>query len=103
LLGSDQPELVRREALWMVSEICETRPAAQPVAALLENPELKEDARLVLERLPGKAAVEALKAGFVSADEEFKFALAESLRKRGVDVEGYPSRKQLPARMKSSG
>jgi HEAT repeat protein len=103
LLGSDQPTAVRREALWMVSEICETRAAVRPVAALLENPELKEDARLVLERLPGKAAVNALQAGFVSADDDFKFALAASLRKRGVAVEGYPSQKLLPIRMKSRG
>ena len=84
----------------MVSEICETRRALRPVAGLLEHPDLKEDARLVLERLPGKAAVGALKAGFVSADRDFKFALAASLRKRGVKVEGYPSQRLLPVRMK---
>ncbi len=100
LLGAEPATQVRREALWMVSELCETRQAVRTVASLLEHPELKEDVRLVLERLPGKPAVAALKAAFVSADDEFKFALAASLRKRGVAVEGYPCQKLLATRMK---
>jgi HEAT repeat protein len=100
LLGDGNPLEVRREALWMASEICDTRQAVQPVARLLDHDELKEDARLVLERLPGREAVGALRAGFVRADRDFKYALAASLRKRGARVDGYPCQKLLPLRMK---
>jgi hypothetical protein len=49
-----------------------------------------------LTRLPGAQATAALKTAFASSPEEFKFALAESLRERGEKVEGYPSRKLVP-------
>jgi len=100
LLGPETATEVRREILWMVSELCDTNQAVRSVAAVLEDPTLKEDARTVLERLPGKPAVAALKAGFVSADRDFKYALAASLRKRGARVKGYPSQRLLPTRMK---
>lgn len=100
LLGPETSTEVRREILWMISELCDTNQAVRSVAAVLEDPVLKEDARTVLERLPGKPAVDALKAGFVSADHDFKYALAASLRKRGVRVKGYPSQRLLPTRMK---
>jgi len=96
LLGDDQPREVRREILWMISELSDARQAAQPVAELLAHTELREDARMVLERLPGADAVAALQAGFTRADEDFKFNLAQSLKKRGVEVPGYPCQKLLP-------
>ncbi|MCP5115393.1 MAG: hypothetical protein GY953_31580, partial [bacterium] len=92
----DQPTEVRREVLWMISELSDAKQAAQPVAALLDNTDLREDARKVLERLPGDDAVAALQAGFTRADEGFKFHIAQSLRKRGVAVPGYPCQKLLP-------
>lgn len=100
LLGDDQPREVRREVLWMISELSDASQAAQPVADLLAHAELREDARMVLERLPGADAVAALRAGFTRADEEFKFNLAQSLKKRGVAVPGYPCQKLLPTEAK---
>ena len=41
-------------------------------------------------------AVGALKSAFFAAPEDFKYALAESLRQRGEKVAGYPSRKLVP-------
>ena len=98
LLGDKRPMAVRREALWMVSEIGGGGEEVEPVAALLGHSDWREDARMVLERIPGDKAVAALKAGFDQAPEDFKYNLAQSLRKRGVDVEGYPCRKLTPTK-----
>jgi HEAT repeat protein len=88
---------VRREALWMLSEIGGNE-AVAPMASLLSDQEVREDARCALTRLPGDKATAALKSALASAPEDFKFALAESLRKRGENVAGYPSRKLVPTR-----
>ena len=96
LLKSDAVS-VRREVLWMLSEIGDDD-AIAPMAALLTDKEVREDARCALMRLPGARATAALKSAFGSAPEEFKPALAESLRRRGEKVEGYPSRKLVPTR-----
>ncbi len=89
------PAPVRRDVVWMLSEIGSER-AVRPMAALLTDQELREDARCALTRLPSPSAVTALKSAFLSAPENFKYALAESLRDRGEKVEGYPSRKLVP-------
>ncbi len=88
---------VRREVLWMLSEIGGDD-AVAPTAALLTDKEVREDARCALMRLPGRKATAALKSAFGSASEEFKSALAESLRARGEKVSGYPSQKLVPSR-----
>ncbi|MHC4298361.1 MAG: HEAT repeat domain-containing protein [Planctomycetota bacterium] len=97
LLGADQPVSVRREVVWMLSEIGAQR-AIRPLAELLSNEHLREDARCALERIPIPRAVQALKAGFEVAPEDFKPNLAQSLRKRGVKVSGYPCVKLVPAK-----
>jgi len=97
LLGDDQPVPVRREVLWMLSEIA-GRSSIKPVAGLLRNAELREDARMALERIPAKGAAVALRAGFEAASEDFKSNIAQSLRKRGQEVAGYPSRKLVPTK-----
>jgi HEAT repeat protein len=97
LLGADQPVSVRREVIWMLSEIGGMR-AIKPLAELLSDEHLREDARCALERIPIPRAVQALKAGFEIAPEEFKPNLAQSLRKRGVKVEGYPCAKLVPTK-----
>ena len=63
-----------------------------------EDEHLREDARMALERIPIQRAVQALKAGFEIAPEDFKPNLAQSLRKRGVKVEGYPCVKLVPTK-----
>ena len=94
LLGSSPPK-VRREVVWMLSEIGGAR-AIGPMAAMLADNELREDARGALTRHPAPGAVTALKLAFATASGDFKYALAESLRQRGEKVAGYPSRKLVP-------
>lgn len=96
-LLSASPTVVRREVLWMLSEIG-SDDAVTPIAALLADKEVREDARCALMRVSGRRATAALRSAFASAPEEFKFALAESLRRRGEKVNGYPSQKLVPTR-----
>lgn len=91
---------VRRHAVWMLSEIGDDS-AVAPVAALLADSEAREDARCSLERIPGAAATAALKQGMSGVPEDFKYALAHSLRVRGETVEGYPSKKLVPTKATS--
>jgi len=95
LLGDDQPVAVRREVLWMLSEIGGSS-SIRPIARLMRNKELREDARMALERIPINRAVRALRASFKTAPEDFKTNIAQSLRKRGEEVEGYPCQKLVP-------
>ena len=95
LLLSSSPDSIRREVVWMLSEIGTTR-VIGPMAALLAEAELREDARSALTRHPAPKAVTALKSAFAAASGDFKYALAESLRQRGVAVQTCPSRKLVP-------
>jgi hypothetical protein len=98
LLDPGRAVAVRREVLWMLSEIAGDN-AVEPIAALLKDEELQQDACMVLQRIPGKAAIQALQAGFdMGVAEKFKYCLAQSLRARGVEVSGYPSQKLVPDR-----
>jgi len=97
LLDDGQPVAVRREVLWMLSEIG-ARNSIKPIAALLDNKELREDARMALERIPTKRALTVLKAGMKESPEEFKPNIAQSLRRRGEEVSGYPCQKLAPTK-----
>ncbi|MBI4580703.1 MAG: HEAT repeat domain-containing protein, partial [Planctomycetes bacterium] len=92
LLDKSQPTVVKREAIWALSELAGDE-AVDPVAALLADEDLREDARMVLQRLPGDKSLAAHKAGLEAAPEEFYINIAESLRARGVDVHGLPDEK----------
>jgi len=96
------PAPVRREALWLLSEIAGDE-AIAPMAVLLADAEVREAARGSLMRFDGRKATAALKSAFAGASEEFKPALAESLRERGVKVNGYPSQKRVPCRKTTVG
>ncbi|NQT02769.1 MAG: HEAT repeat domain-containing protein [Planctomycetes bacterium] len=97
LLGDDQPVPVRREVLWMLSEIGGRR-SVKPISALLSNRELREDARMVLQRIPGRTAIAALKAALEAAPDDFKLNIAQSLRQRGVKVPGLDCIKLIPTK-----
>jgi HEAT repeat protein len=97
-----QPTPVRREVIWMLSEIGDSE-AVKPIATMLNDREAREDARAALERIPGKESLSALQAGLASVPEEFKPAIAHSLRVRGVKVSGYPSQKLVPTRPVTPG
>jgi HEAT repeat protein len=101
LLQHEAPA-VRREALWMLSEIGGDD-AIAPMAALLSDAEVRDDARCTLTRLPGPKSLAALKSAFPSASEEFKFALADSLRARGEKVDSHPTKKLVPTRATTVG
>ena len=76
LLSDEQPVAVRREVLWMLSEIGEGSQVVDPVAALLANEQLREDARMVLQRIPGDEAVVALREGIETVPEDFRLNIA---------------------------
>ncbi len=97
LLGRKQTVAVRREVLWMLSEIG-GRISIKPIAGLMRNKNLREDARMALERIPTKRAVATLKTAFEKAPEDFKLNIAQSLRKRGEEVAGYPCQKLVPTK-----
>jgi HEAT repeat protein len=97
LLGDDQPTPVRREVLWMLSEIGRNR-SIETIAALLSNEELREDARMALQRIPVKKSIAALRAGLKAAPKDFKLNIAQSLRQRGVRVRGFPCVKLVPTK-----
>ncbi|MCH8121125.1 MAG: HEAT repeat domain-containing protein [Planctomycetes bacterium] len=97
LLGDEQPVPVRREVLWMLSEIGNRR-SIKLIAALLSNRDLREDARMALQRIPSKGAIAALRAGLKAAPEDFKLNIAQSLRQRGVKVRGLPCVKLVPTK-----
>jgi len=97
LLAPAQANAVRREVLWMLSEIAGDE-AVEPIAALISDKELREDARMVLDRIPGDASLAALKAALDKVPEEFKINIAQSLRHRGVEVPGIPCQKLVPTK-----
>jgi hypothetical protein len=97
LLREAQPAAVRREVLWLVAEIGGDE-SVDAVAALLGDAEFREDARMVLDHLPGEKSLAALKAALAAAPEEFKINLAQSLRHRGVEVPGLPCQKLVPTK-----
>ena len=97
LLSDNQPTPVRREVLWMLSEIGQNK-VVEVVTALLSNSELREDARMVLQRIPGRKSIAALRAGLKAAPRNFKINIAQSLRQRGVRVRGLPCVKLVPTK-----
>ena len=100
LLGENWPVALRRDVLWMLSEIAGDE-AVDQIAPLLKHAQLREDARCCLQRIPGDQSLEALKAAMAAAEGDFKSAIAESLRVRGVPVPDVPSKKLLPTKQTS--
>ncbi|MCP5515969.1 MAG: hypothetical protein H7A45_01775 [Verrucomicrobiales bacterium] len=94
LLGHFKTQ-VRRDALWMLSEIASDA-SVGAMARLLKDREVRDDARMTLQRVPGDMATMMLQTALNAAPEDFRYNLAEALRKRGVKVEGYPSQKLQP-------
>jgi hypothetical protein len=96
-LAAERTAAARRHLLWMLSEIGGDA-AVVPIAALLDDAELREDARGVLQRIPGGKPVAALKKALAKAPPDFQPALADALRARGQKVGGHPSRKLTPVK-----
>ncbi len=100
LVGADQDDPIRREALWMLSEIGDDNAIAtiREIPDVLDNQNIREDARCAVQRIPTNAAIWALEDGLEAAPEEIKPALAAALRARGVRVAGYPTAKLKPTK-----
>jgi hypothetical protein len=96
-LKQAKADQARRDLIWFLSEVG-GQPSVDALGPLLKEKPVREDARCSLERIPLPTAVAALKTAFTSAPEEYKYALAESLRKRGEKIEGYPSRRLVPTK-----
>ena len=96
-LSRTTAEQARRNLLWLISEISEEE-AVAPVEAFLMHESLRDDARMVLERIPGKRSLKALDTAMGKVPTEFRRAIAVSLRARGVGLQGLPSQKRVPSR-----
>lgn len=93
------PIQLRRDAAWMLSEIIQDREIPPDEAArFLADPDLREDVRAALQRVGGPNAIAALKAALPSAAEDYKPAIAASLRVLGIEVPGVPDVKLKPTR-----
>ena len=97
VLGDHKTDVVQREVIWMLSEIGGDESVA-PIARLLVDADLREDARMSLQRIPGDTSIAALRAALAAAPDDFRPNLAQSLRARGVDVLGIPCRKLVPTK-----
>jgi len=97
LLKDRQPIALRREVVWMLSEIGGDE-SVEPLAGLLANQELREDAKAALQRIPGELSLQALKSALASVPEDFKLSVAQSLRQRGEKVDGLPCVKLKPTK-----
>ena len=97
LLQVDQPAVVYREVLWMLSEIGGDA-SIESIARLLSNESIREDARMAMERIPGNRSLAALEAALDAAPDGFKLNIAQSLRARGGEVHGLPCRKLTPSK-----
>ncbi len=97
VLGDEESTHARREVLWMLSEIAGPQ-VVEPVAKKLTCEKCGEDACMVLERIGGAKAKAALQKAMKDAPEDLKPKLAQSLRKLGAKVKGYPCQKLKPTK-----
>ena len=79
--SSSRPVLVRAWALHLLGFTADGR-AVPKIARLLEVPEVQEEARLALERIPGSAATSALKSASKKTVAPFRSNVEQSLRAR---------------------
>jgi len=96
------PVPVCREVIWMLSEIGDSA-TVEPLTALLVNVGVREDARCALERIPTSKATRALDKSLKNLPEDFRPALANSLRVRGRKIKSYPGQKLVPVKSTTVG
>lgn len=99
LSRSHSPQ-AQRELLWLLSEIG-GNDSLDAIAQRLSNPELADDARMVLERIPTSKALDTLKKAYAKAAPEAQKRIAESLAKRRAPVSGFRSEKLKPTKTTS--
>lgn len=99
LLGDSWPISLRRDVLWLLSEISGDE-SVDAIAALLTDEPLREDARMALERIPGDRSLKALRRALRQVPQEFRPNIAQSLRARGqtLSQKKYPCQKLIPTK-----
>ena len=95
LTTPEHAEQLRREAIWMLSEVGGDE-AVPVLAGLLSDAALRDDARMALERIPGEVSLAALREGLATAPDDFQPNLAHSLRVRGESVPDVPDMRLVP-------
>ena len=95
LVEADEPSQIRRELLWLLSEIAgdESLPV---LSRLLAQDAVREEACMALERIPGKRSLKILEGSLAQAPTDFRPVLAAALARRGHKVSGAPSRRLVP-------
>lgn len=81
--ASPAPKLVRADSLNWLGFVGDDR-AVPGLAKLLEDPEVREDARMALERIPGRASLRALQQAVKAAPDDFRPNLEQSLYNRSL-------------------
>ena len=92
LIGRDQSERVRREALYLLG-FAGSAESVAAVAPLLDDPILREDARMALERISARDAESAIRAAHRRADGPWRAALDYSLRRRRTSLRDVGTRR----------
>jgi len=83
LTRKDRPRQVRAEALYLLGCVGGAS-AVRDIAGLLTDPDVREDARMALERIPDRSAERALMNALRSASADFRPALMQSVRHRKI-------------------
>jgi len=98
--GAAMSAACRSSILWMLSE-AGSDACVPAVAAWLADKDCREAARAALERIGSPPALAALKAALAAAEDDYKPALAASLRACGQTVDGVPCVQLTPCRATS--
>ena len=96
LVEGDGPPQMRRELLWLLSEIAGEE-SLSALRQLLTKEAVREEACMALERIPGNRSLKALEGALAQAPADFKPVLAAALARRGREVRGVPTRRLVPA------
>lgn len=91
---SPRPRIARAQALHFLGFVGEDR-NVPALARLLDDKEVREEARLALERIPGPASLRALSIAVQRAPDDFKANLRQSLYNRQATkatIGAYPLR-----------
>ncbi|HET6385684.1 MAG TPA: HEAT repeat domain-containing protein [Armatimonadota bacterium] len=83
IAASDSPIPARAEALRMLGFTADRR-SVPAIARLLNDPAVRDEARMALERIPGRESLDALRSAVRTAPEEFKPNLEQSVYNRGL-------------------
>lgn len=95
LVEADGPAQIRRELLWLLSEIAgdESLPV---LSRLLAQAAVREEACMALERIPGRRSLKILENSLSQSPADFKPVLAAALARRGHETKGVDSPRLAP-------